>query len=493
MAVIKCANCENEILDTEIVCPYCDFPVSDQKEEFEVEPEAESESESLLNGETRRISVASLTEAEILAQAEETKPEAEQEAEPMPEEETEPETEMPKEPEEFLPEENLQEEPQEHALETKEEPDSATMKISKEDIHSDALRRSLEERKAKRELEETAKKKKDHKIIILAATIIGIFLIIYLVINVFQSIVGEGLFEEDKESKKAKVEVSSSAEMKELGFEVHSHTLTITDESIIMTDYQAGDEKPWKDYKKDITNLTIADGIETIGAHAFDDLTGLRHVTLAPSVTTIGDSAFYACSKLEKVAFDSENSKLKSVGNYAFTDCDSLTSVTFGSELKEIGEGVFKSCDNLEKVTIPDTTTEIGADSFLSCHKVVIVCSKDSYAYDYATRNGIKVELSGEEESDKKDEKEDGKTSSPADTKPDKKPNQPSSKPTSSVPPQTEPTPNEPSVTTPQEPVDTPPEPSKEEQIAALMSKLSSAQTQEEIDNILAQIDALTN
>ena len=29
MAVIKCSNCENDILDSEIVCPYCDCPISE--------------------------------------------------------------------------------------------------------------------------------------------------------------------------------------------------------------------------------------------------------------------------------------------------------------------------------------------------------------------------------------------------------------------------------------------------------------------------------
>ena len=35
MNIIKCYNCENEISDTEIVCPYCDYPVRDTKKKNE--------------------------------------------------------------------------------------------------------------------------------------------------------------------------------------------------------------------------------------------------------------------------------------------------------------------------------------------------------------------------------------------------------------------------------------------------------------------------
>ena len=52
MAVIKCANCENEILDTEIVCPYCDCPVSTDKNE------PDKKDASALDGETVKIAVA---------------------------------------------------------------------------------------------------------------------------------------------------------------------------------------------------------------------------------------------------------------------------------------------------------------------------------------------------------------------------------------------------------------------------------------------------
>ena len=459
MAVIKCTNCENEILDSEIVCPYCDYPVNSEKQLIENESAS-----SLLNGETVRISRGDGFNIN-LSEEKEDKVNIEENSEAN---------------------EDLNvAEPSEEASPSPSEEETAsdeTMKLAKDDIRSDALRRSLEERKSQRDVS-GKKLKKDHKIAILTVTIIGIFVIIYLIVSVFNKIVGEGLFEEEKESKKAQKEVSSAAEMKDLGFELHSRTLTIIDEDIIMTDYQAGDEKPWKSYKNDVNNLTIADGIETIGAHAFDDLKGLRHVTLSPSVATIGDSAFYALSKLEKLVLDSEKSELKSVGNYAFTDCDALETVTFGPELKRIGEGAFKSCSKLSEVTIPDSTTEIGADAFLSCHKLTIVCSKDSYAYEYAIQNGIAVKIIGEEE---EEEIEDEQTTS-VNPSPNNTP-APSGQTSQTPAPSQSTTPNSPA-----QPENEPaPEKSKEEKLSELMNKLANAKTQEESDNILKQIDELT-
>lgn len=454
MAVIKCSNCENEILDTEIVCPYCDCPVSTTKKIL-----AEKQKRSALSGET--VKIASAKDFE-------------------------------KEKEAILNGTFMNDASSDNADSSANDGNDVTMKISKDDIQSDTLRRSLDERRNERNAASRKKSgRKDHKVAILATTIIGIFVIIYLVVSVFNKIVGEGLFEEEKGNKRAEKDVSSAAETEELGFEFHSHTLTIIDESIVMQDYRASDEKPWKDHINDTNNLTIGDGIETIGAHAFDDLAKLRHVTLASSVSSIGDSAFYACSKLEKVALDSEKSSLKSVGNYAFTDCSSLESVTFGSELKRIGEGAFKSCENLEKVTIPDSTTEIGADAFLGCPKLVIVCSEDSYAYEYANQNGISVELVKDDEKQNEDdetsapsvsenEKPQNETTTPSGSKPASSDNKPASSQTST-----------PSTSTPASGT-TQPAKTKDEKLSELMSQLGKAESQEESDRILKEIDELT-
>ena len=444
MAVIKCSNCENEILDTEIVCPYCDYPVSKTKSEA-----YSSKVDSALSGETVKIPISTKElmkklQVNSTVESETDKPDdnkteekpdessdlhsdekadvksetedvADAEAEPVAEETEEPAGEFQTPVHTDAEDEDSANVANEHVSKLDANAKSVdntsgnmdnTVKISSDNIQSETLRRSLEERRAERAAERAAQKRKDHKLWILAVTIIGIFVIIYLAINIFSQMAGEKLFEKPRENKKAEKEVTSEAQMKELGYEFKSHTLTVIDEELAMQDYEAHEEKPWKEYISGANNLTIADGIETIGSHAFDDLKNVRHITLASSVAKIGDSAFYGCSKLEKVVFDAEKSKLKSIGNYSFTDCKKLTSISFGPELVRIGEGAFKSCENLEKIIITDSVTEIGADAFLGCPNLVIHCNEDSYAYEYATQNGITVELIEKEGDEEEEENE---------------------------------------------------------------------------------------
>ena len=54
MAVIKCSNCENEILDNEIVCPYCDCPLSETLKKMKKDDLADF-SEKSIDGITGKI------------------------------------------------------------------------------------------------------------------------------------------------------------------------------------------------------------------------------------------------------------------------------------------------------------------------------------------------------------------------------------------------------------------------------------------------------
>lgn len=399
MAVIKCANCENEIMDTEIVCPYCGNPVVGQLAASAPEP-AENDA---MSGATVKIPAGKGHISDNDAQAGKDAGEW---------------TEVPNVTDETSKIDMKSDRTNNVRSDVNQKQNaSAGKRGPSEKEQMDATRkyarssdagvaaRSSHSRKNSR----TKKKKKESKWVVLGITLVGIVVIIFLVINVFSRIFGEGLFEPEKESKKAKDYVESSAEEKDLGFEFNSHTLTITDESIVSENYEANSEKPWKDHVADITNLTIANGIEIIGTHAFDDIYGLKHVTLATTVSNIGSSAFYGCTELEEVVVDSEKSKLKSIGDNAFTDCPSLKRVTFGKQLKRIGAGSFKSCDSLTRVEIPDTTTEIGEEAFLGCPDLVIVCSEGSYAHTYALENGIAVETT---QSDNEDDEEINATTS---------------------------------------------------------------------------------
>ncbi|MBE8953585.1 MAG: leucine-rich repeat protein [Quinella sp. 1Q7] len=54
-------------------------------------------------------------------------------------------------------------------------------------------------------------------------------------------------------------------------------------------------EPPWSSSLLDILNIVIADGVEEISAHAFEDCKRLEQVTFPASVKTVGDFAFTIC------------------------------------------------------------------------------------------------------------------------------------------------------------------------------------------------------
>ncbi len=81
---------------------------------------------------------------------------------------------------------------------------------------------------------------------------------------------------------------------------------------------------PWKDYKDEITNVIIGDGVESIGSYAFEGCVNLQNVNISESVGQIGRGAFNNCTSLANVNFNG----LSDLGcSNAFKDCDKLESV----------------------------------------------------------------------------------------------------------------------------------------------------------------------
>ena len=119
-----------------------------------------------------------------------------------------------------------------------------------------------------------------------------------------------------------------------------------------------------------LTDLTIPDGVSSIGAFAFYGCTSLTSVTIPDSVTKIGEDAFTSCSRLTSVSIPNS---VTSIGSYAFWCCTSLTSVTIGNSVTSIGYWAFCNCTSLTSVTIPDSVTSIGEKAFASCYNLTSI------------------------------------------------------------------------------------------------------------------------
>jgi len=79
-------------------------------------------------------------------------------------------------------------------------------------------------------------------------------------------------------------------------------------------------------YSKNLTNVTIPDGVKAIGEYAFCDCVGLQNITVPNDVTFIGNGAFSGCSGLTSVTLPAFINVIK---QYTFHDCTSLKEINF--------------------------------------------------------------------------------------------------------------------------------------------------------------------
>jgi len=142
--------------------------------------------------------------------------------------------------------------------------------------------------------------------------------------------------------------------------------------------------------------VTIPDGVTSIGSSAFSYYSGLTSVTIPSSVRSISTYAFNGCSGLTAFVVDSQNSYYQSVDRllltkngknliagangdvvipagvtnicwYSFTGYSGMTSVTIPEGVTSIGAWAFRGCSGLKSVTIPEGVTSIGVHAFMGC------------------------------------------------------------------------------------------------------------------------------
>ena len=121
------------------------------------------------------------------------------------------------------------------------------------------------------------------------------------------------------------------------------------------------------------SNVTIPDGVESIGSYAFSGCTSLESVIIPDSIKSIGDYAFNGCSNCT-VTFGTN------FVNGSYTSSSSLNNCLTGCKAVVIKEGVtsissyaFSGCTTLKTVTIPESVTSIGEYAFKSCNSLEAV------------------------------------------------------------------------------------------------------------------------
>ncbi len=108
-----------------------------------------------------------------------------------------------------------------------------------------------------------------------------------------------------------------------------------------------------------ITKVTLAQDVVTIGEAAFNNCTQLTEINLN-NVATIGSSAFSSCYELSKIG--NMDKVVGKIGDYAFTSCK-LDSIRISTFVTEIGDYAFASC-RATQVLIGSRVEIIGQGAF---------------------------------------------------------------------------------------------------------------------------------
>ncbi len=149
----------------------------------------------------------------------------------------------------------------------------------------------------------------------------------------------------------------------------------------------------FKDCSSLSSEITLSDGVISIGKEAFDGCVAITKVTLGSGIKTIGDEAFYGCTALAEINLPEG---LELIGRSAFYNCDGIKTLTIPESVTELGLSAFSHCDSLESVeilaklssisgsmfyncaklasvTLPETVTEIGYQAFYNCPVETVV------------------------------------------------------------------------------------------------------------------------
>ncbi len=146
--------------------------------------------------------------------------------------------------------------------------------------------------------------------------------------------------------------------------------------------------KQWFIGDNTITKVIIPEGVETISAYAFANLTALQEVVFPSTLRYIEYGAFWGCTSLQKISFSGEN-HITTVNQQAFQNCDlqgtlelphvyvisnyafagnmDLEKIVLPATLQTIGEYAFAGCESLKDVELGAAKVKYGAYAFMGC------------------------------------------------------------------------------------------------------------------------------
>ena len=214
-------------------------------------------------------------------------------------------------------------------------------------------------------------------------------------------------------SASARVYSGSAGNNIEWEFDLNTGSMVI-DGSGDMQDYLNYASTPWSEYMLLIKNLTVSEGItsigncnfmharflesvilpstlKSIGDSAFEYCTGLIDINFPNNITSFGSMCFASCSMLNEISIPDSTENIgsyafsgtaitelnlsdciTSMGEGAFAYCSALTEVNIDCDTDILSEGIFYSCKKLEDVSFSDEEGTLGKRAFFGCDNLDI-------------------------------------------------------------------------------------------------------------------------
>ena len=176
-------------------------------------------------------------------------------------------------------------------------------------------------------------------------------------------------------------ETANSVGEIEWNYDEETHVLTISGTGK-MPDY-AWEAAPWNDYRSEIIQVIIEDGVIGIGNYAFSNCDNLTNVEIPSKVERIGEKAFVSCDNLEKVVL---GEGVKEIGQYAFDSNFKLTDLEVRGNIESIGNDAFLE-HTIKRLYVGREVTDLDDTlySFYNLEEIVVEEGNSSYQSD----NGV--------------------------------------------------------------------------------------------------------